>query len=399
MRGAREAPAPRDSLNFRRTSLLSRNEFESGTFTIVLHATSSFTYVSVIYGANFPFNDFRALKPSPRKLSLGVNDSLSFVLTSRLHVSRLSATMHKWWPSSSTGFSSAGDLRWRSTVLHLPRHESSRKWTHGAFVFSVRFGTGLILKVMSRSSLSYPFVDPPTHLFPLCRSPPPPNQLLPLCRSPHPSLTPLSIPPPISYPLVDPPTHLLPFVDPPPPPISYPFVDPPPISYPFVDPPPSLTPLSIPHPSLTPLSIPPPISYPFVDPPTHLLPLCRSPHPSLTPLSIPPPISPLTPLSTPPPPTHFLPLCRSPHPSPQWSICRSDRSINLAGLEWDFVRMACVSFVKHADMLSGECAVMWGRQMPDNSGTLWQPAILFRSTSGNIARSTTCSTLVKCRTR
>ena len=43
VRGAREAPAPRDSLNFRRASLLSRNEFESGTFTIVLHATSSFT--------------------------------------------------------------------------------------------------------------------------------------------------------------------------------------------------------------------------------------------------------------------------------------------------------------------------------------------------------------------
>ena len=55
MRGAREAPAPRDSLNFRRTSLLSRNEYESGTFIIVLHATSSFTYVSVIYGANFSF--------------------------------------------------------------------------------------------------------------------------------------------------------------------------------------------------------------------------------------------------------------------------------------------------------------------------------------------------------
>ena len=55
MRGAREAPAPRDSLNFRRASLLSRNEFESGTFTIIVHATSSFTYVSVIYGANFPF--------------------------------------------------------------------------------------------------------------------------------------------------------------------------------------------------------------------------------------------------------------------------------------------------------------------------------------------------------
>ena len=55
MRGAREAPSPRDSLNFRRASLLSINEFESRTFTIVLHATSSFTYVSVIYGANFPF--------------------------------------------------------------------------------------------------------------------------------------------------------------------------------------------------------------------------------------------------------------------------------------------------------------------------------------------------------
>ena len=56
MHGARKAPAPRDSLNFRWSSLLSRNEFESGTFTIVLHATSSFTYISVIYGANFPFN-------------------------------------------------------------------------------------------------------------------------------------------------------------------------------------------------------------------------------------------------------------------------------------------------------------------------------------------------------
>ena len=54
VRGTREAPAPRDSLNIRQTSLLSRNELESGTFTIVLHATSSFTYVSVIYGANFP---------------------------------------------------------------------------------------------------------------------------------------------------------------------------------------------------------------------------------------------------------------------------------------------------------------------------------------------------------
>ena len=54
--GAREAPVPRDSLNFRRASLLSRNEIESGTFTIVLHASSSFTYISVIYGENFPFN-------------------------------------------------------------------------------------------------------------------------------------------------------------------------------------------------------------------------------------------------------------------------------------------------------------------------------------------------------
>ena len=43
VRGAREVPASRDSLNFRRASLLSRNEFESGTFTNVLHATSSFT--------------------------------------------------------------------------------------------------------------------------------------------------------------------------------------------------------------------------------------------------------------------------------------------------------------------------------------------------------------------
>ena len=58
MRGAREAPAPSDSLNFRRASLLSRNEFESGTFIIVLHANSSFTYVSVIYVANFPFKAF-----------------------------------------------------------------------------------------------------------------------------------------------------------------------------------------------------------------------------------------------------------------------------------------------------------------------------------------------------
>ena len=54
---ARRFPAlTAESLIFRRASLLSRNEFESGTFTIALHATSSFTYVSVIYGANFPFN-------------------------------------------------------------------------------------------------------------------------------------------------------------------------------------------------------------------------------------------------------------------------------------------------------------------------------------------------------
>ena len=54
MRGAREAPAPRDSLNFRQASLLSRNEFESGTFTIVLHATSSFTYVSHPIAGRYP---------------------------------------------------------------------------------------------------------------------------------------------------------------------------------------------------------------------------------------------------------------------------------------------------------------------------------------------------------
>ena len=54
VRGAREAPVPRDSLKFRRACLLSRNEFESGTFTIVLHETSSFTHVSIIYGANSP---------------------------------------------------------------------------------------------------------------------------------------------------------------------------------------------------------------------------------------------------------------------------------------------------------------------------------------------------------
>ena len=54
--------------NFLRVSLLSRNEFESGTFTIVLHATSSFTYVSVIYGANFPFKPCReTMKPMQRK--------------------------------------------------------------------------------------------------------------------------------------------------------------------------------------------------------------------------------------------------------------------------------------------------------------------------------------------
>ena len=68
MRGAREAPVPRDSLNFRRSSLLSRNEFESGTFTILLHATSSFTYVSVIYGANFPFNPVRIRAYGGRQL-------------------------------------------------------------------------------------------------------------------------------------------------------------------------------------------------------------------------------------------------------------------------------------------------------------------------------------------
>ena len=62
MRGAKEAPAPRNSLNVRRASLLSRNEFENWTFTIVLHATSSFTYISVIYGANFPFK-VRAIHP------------------------------------------------------------------------------------------------------------------------------------------------------------------------------------------------------------------------------------------------------------------------------------------------------------------------------------------------
>ena len=71
MRGAREAPAPRDSLNFRRAFLLSRNEFESGTFTIVLHATSSFTYVSVIYGANFSFNSTVGLQTSLHILSRG----------------------------------------------------------------------------------------------------------------------------------------------------------------------------------------------------------------------------------------------------------------------------------------------------------------------------------------
>ena len=65
VRGAREAPAPRDSLNFRRASFISRNEFESGTFTIVLHATSSFRYVSVIYGANFPFKVFETSPRSP----------------------------------------------------------------------------------------------------------------------------------------------------------------------------------------------------------------------------------------------------------------------------------------------------------------------------------------------
>ena len=69
---AREAPAPRNSLNFRRASLLSRNEFESGTFTIVLHATSSFTYVSVIYGANFSFNLWLLLIPSTADLFIQI---------------------------------------------------------------------------------------------------------------------------------------------------------------------------------------------------------------------------------------------------------------------------------------------------------------------------------------
>ena len=66
-RGAREAPVPRDSLNFRRSSLLSRHEFESGTFTIVLHATSSFTYVFVIYGTNLPLTSI--FGPSLRYLA------------------------------------------------------------------------------------------------------------------------------------------------------------------------------------------------------------------------------------------------------------------------------------------------------------------------------------------
>ena len=47
-RGAREAPAPKDSPNFLWPPLLSSNEFQSGTFTTVLHATSSFNYVSAI---------------------------------------------------------------------------------------------------------------------------------------------------------------------------------------------------------------------------------------------------------------------------------------------------------------------------------------------------------------
>ena len=40
-RGVREGSTPRASLDFWRASLLSRNEFESGTFTIVVHATYS----------------------------------------------------------------------------------------------------------------------------------------------------------------------------------------------------------------------------------------------------------------------------------------------------------------------------------------------------------------------
>ena len=44
VRGAREAPVPRDSLNFRRASLLSRNEFESGTFTIKFFFSCNFFF-------------------------------------------------------------------------------------------------------------------------------------------------------------------------------------------------------------------------------------------------------------------------------------------------------------------------------------------------------------------
>ena len=79
MRGAREVSAPRDSLNFRRASLLSRNEFKSGTSTIVLHATSSFTYVSVIYGANFPF------KAGPLDFNLSFWSLLTFAPWCRKH--------------------------------------------------------------------------------------------------------------------------------------------------------------------------------------------------------------------------------------------------------------------------------------------------------------------------
>ena len=69
-----EAPAPRDSLNFRLTSLLSRNEFESGTESGTF---ASFTYVSVIYGANFPFKI--SLKGSfEPKLSIGAESSLKW---------------------------------------------------------------------------------------------------------------------------------------------------------------------------------------------------------------------------------------------------------------------------------------------------------------------------------
>ena len=78
VRGAREAAAPRDSLNFRQASLLSRNEFESGTFTIVLHATSSFTYVSVIYGANFSFKPIKHHYATPSSSLFSSHELFSY---------------------------------------------------------------------------------------------------------------------------------------------------------------------------------------------------------------------------------------------------------------------------------------------------------------------------------